>query len=219
MNDARKKMLEKVRALLNGEGRTEAEMMAFLAKARELMATYDIDESELNKLDQEKATIFATAPADPYEIKYFLGKLVGRFTRCEVWAAKDKVVKFCGLESDVIFATWLLDTLQRFVMRELRRYQADRAKKKLGNSNFTSASFVQGCTQRISIKLKELCSARITKNAVVLAELAKNGIVIRARSNSQRQVHVGAYKFGDRAGGSARFDRPVGQGGTLRIGK
>ena len=58
MQDSRKKMLERIKAMLNTEGRTEAEMMAFLAKARELMATYDISESELNAA--EKATTFKT---------------------------------------------------------------------------------------------------------------------------------------------------------------
>ncbi len=46
MNDARKKMLERVKAILAktmDNGCTEGEAMAALAKARELMATYEID--------------------------------------------------------------------------------------------------------------------------------------------------------------------------------
>lgn len=55
-SNSRKKMLDRIRAMLNNEGRTEAEMMAFLALARELMATYEIDESDLKEA-AEKATI------------------------------------------------------------------------------------------------------------------------------------------------------------------
>lgn len=214
---SREKMLNRIRAMFNGEGRTEAEMLSFLAKARELMATYEIDEAELDKLDQEQATIHRTEARDPYEIKYFLGKFVGRFTRCRCWAGKDKIVCFAGLESDIIFATWLLDTLQRFVMRALREYQKQRSIKKMTNSNYTSASFVQGCTIRISEKLKELAPKQDTKNELVMAELAKNGLVLHRRVKTEREVHAGSYKDGNEAGNHARFDRPVGQGGMKLI--
>ncbi len=215
MSEARKKMLDKVRAMLNNSGRTEEEMMAFLAKARELMATYEISESELEE-ETEKAQIYRTEARDPYEIKYNLCKYVGRFTRCRSWAGSDKIVHFAGLESDVIFATWLLDTLQRFVMRALREFQKQRSIKGMTNSNFTSASFVQGCTLRISEKLAELCPKRETKNALVEAELAKNGIVLRRRQASQREAHMQSVGAGMEAGNSARFDRPVGADGAQR---
>lgn len=216
MKDTRKKMLDRIRAMLNTEGRTEAEMLAFLAKARELMATYEIDENELQQ-EQEKATIFKTDPKDPYEIKFFLAKYVGKFTRCRAWAGNDKVVCFAGMESDVIFATWLLDTLQRFVMRALREYQKNRVLKKMTNSNYTSASFVQGCAKRISEKLKELCPAEITENALVTAELARNGIVLANRRKDDREVHAGSWKDGAAAGNHARFDRPVESGGRRML--
>lgn len=205
-------MLDRIRAMLNTEGRTEAEMMAFLAKARELMATYEIDEKELEQ-EQEKATIFRTDLKDPYEIKFFLAKYVGIFCRCRTWAGKDKVVCFAGLDSDVIFATWLLDTLQRFVMRALREFQKQRSVKEMTNSNYTSASFVQGCAVRIQEKLKELCPTEITTNAIVEAELTKNGIVLSKRRTSDREVHEGSWNDGQAAGNHARFDRPVESGG------
>ena len=212
----REKMLNRVRAMLNGEGRTEEEMMAFLAKARELMATYEIDESELNQLEQEKATIFRTDPKDPYEIKFWLAEFVGKFTRCRSFAGKDKIVSFAGLESDVIFATWLLDTLQRFVMRALREFQKQNTMKGVSNSNYMSTSFMSGCTARISQKLKEL-TVEYTMNELVLVELASKGIVLSKGRASHRQVHAEACAAGHKAGASARFDRHVGQGGTLRI--
>lgn len=209
-------MLERIRAMLNTGGRTEAEMMAFLAKARELMATYEIDESEL-KEEVEKASIYKTANQDPYEIKFNLAKYVGKFTRCKAWAAKDKVVNFAGMESDLILATWLLDTLQRFVMRALREYQKKRTLDKMPNSNHTSASFVHGCTIRIQEKLKELCPIEVTYNALVVAELAKNGIVLSKRRNISKEVDPWAAGAGNAAGNSARFNRPIESGGRRML--
>lgn len=209
-------MLDRIRAMMNTEGRTEAEMMAFLAKARELMATYEIDESEI-KEDAEKASIYKTAAQDPYEIKFNLAKYVGKFTRCKVWADKDKVVNFAGMESDLVFATWLLDTLQRFVMRALREYQKQRTLDKMPNSNHTSTSFVHGCTVRIQEKLKELCPVEVTYNALVVAELTKNGIVLSKRRNTGKEVDPWAHGAGNAAGNHARFDRPVESGGRRML--
>jgi len=212
MNAARKKMLDRIRAMMNGEGRTEAEMMAFLAKARELMATYEIDEAELNAAEQENVNFHKAAAQDPYQIKWQLSKFVGKFTRCACWAGNDRIINFAGLESDIIFATWLLDTLQRFVMRALRKHQGELISKGAYHSNnLTSASFVAGCTARICEKLKELTPVEATVNALVLAEMAKNGIVLRARRASQKDIHAASYGAGSDAGANARFDRPVNQ--------
>ena len=214
-SEARNKMLEKIRAMMNTEGRTEAEMMAFLAKARELMATYEIDEAELNASEQEGATLHKSDAQDPYEIKFNLGYAVGKFCRCEAWRQKNGQRMFCGLESDVIFATWLLDTLQRFVMRELRNFQKERILKKMTNSNYTSASFVQGCVGRIVQKLQEL-TPKYETSAIVKAEMAKNGIVLMNARRSGMEAHVGSAMAGANAGEFARFDRPVEAGGTVR---
>lgn len=213
MKDARKKMLERIRAMLNTEGRTEAEMMAFLAKARELMATYEIDEKEL-EADKEKATIFKTAPSDPYDIKKNLCVNVGRFTSCKAFRDVDKVtVVFAGKQSDILFATWLLDTLQRFVMRELRNYQKKLIIEKGINhsNNLTSASFVAGCAHRINEKLKELKPINWAKTQeLIVAELGMN--LVKSRGPSKRLSEKDAAA-GIKAGDSARFDRPVEAGG------
>ncbi len=216
MNDSRKKMLERVRAMLNTEGRTEAEMLAFLAKARELMATYEISEDELNVA--EKATVFKTAPSDPYDIKKNLCVNVGKFTSCKAFRDREEVINFAGKESNIIFATWLLDTLQRFVMRELRNYQKEKIKKGAFHSNnLTSTSFVVGCTARINKKLKELAPIDWAKTQeLIVKELGMNLVKSRGPSAAMNEKSVMA---GHEAGKHARFDRPVGSGGTLRIGK
>lgn len=220
MHDTRKKMLERVRAILAktmGNGCTEGEAMAALAKARELMATYEIDEADLKEFEQEKAQIHKSSEQDPYDIKKNLGYAVGKFCHCEAWREYNGQRMFCGLESDIIFATWLLDTLQRFVMRELRNYQKE--KIKIGayhSNNLTSASFVWGCVQKINEKLKEL-TPKYETSALVKAEMAKNGIALRYAKNTKSNIHEGSAIAGANAGKHARFDKPVGQGGIKRL--
>ena len=230
MNDSRKKMLDKVRAILAktmDNGCTEDEAMTALAKARELMATYDIDETELNvKQEAEKAKIIKGDPTDPYGIKKTIAVAVGRLTRTLAFndARNNTGINFVGLESDVIFASWLLETLRRFVMRALRNYQADRSKKRIQNSNHLSVSFVIGCAERIREKLRELTPVEtvgnglvVSRKALIMAELERNGITLNKGRKSTREVDPNAAKKGFQAGNSARFDRPVGQGGRLML--
>jgi len=186
-----------------------------LAKARELMATYDISDADISAVVQEKATIFKTADIDPYEIKKNLCVNVGRFTNCKAFRDRDNIINFAGKESDILFATWLLDTLQRFVMRALRQYQADRAKKHLGNSNWTSVSFVVGCAQRINEKLKELAPINWAKTQeLIVKEL--NMSLTKSRDRG-KEINQYAAQSGHKAGDGARFNRPINNGGRLML--
>lgn len=219
MKSSRKKMLERIRAMLNTDGRTEAEMMAFLAKARELMATYEIDEDDLKEFEREEIKLHKGEISDPYEIKRRLSLSIAKFTRCEGFGGYQQGfgISFCGMESDVIFATWLLETLQRFVMRALREYQKQRSIKKFANSNLISVSFVAGCVNRIEQKLKELTPIHYAKNRhLIKAKLAEQGLVLRDTSKNEN-LNTKSMLAGHAAGNHARFDKPVSQGGTLRL--
>lgn len=219
MNDTRKKLLERVKAILSKtmeNGCTEGEAMAALAKAREMMATYEIDEKELDEV-AEKAQIHKTAPNDPYDIKNGLSVNVGRFTRCKAFRDRENVINFAGKQSDIIFATWLLDTLQRFVMRELRQYQKKLITEKGINhsNNLTSASFVAGCAHRINEKLEELAPIDWAKTQdLIVKEL--NMSLVKSRGPGRR-LSEKAAAAGMKAGDHARFDRPVNQGGQLKL--
>lgn len=218
--ETRKKLLERVKAILAktmANGCTEAEAMAALAKARELMATYEIDEKELDAFSKEKTTTFKTENRDPYDIKRNLCVNVGKFTRCKAYRDRDNVINFAGKESDIVFASWLLDTLQMFVMRELRAYQKKLITEKgIGYSNnLTSASFVAGCAYRINEKLKELAPLDWAKTQeLIVSELGMRLTKSRGRSRNLSEKDAAA---GFKAGENARFDRPVGSDGKGRL--
>lgn len=220
MTEARKKLLERVKAILAktiANGCTEGEAMAALAKAKELMATYDINEKELDAFSKEKTTTFATENRDPYEIKRNLCVNVGKFTRCKAYRDRAEVINFAGKESDIVFAAWLLDTLQRFVMRELRAYQKKLITEKgIGHSNnLTSASFVAGCAHRINEKLKELAPLDWAKTQeLIVSEL---GMQLTKSRRCSRNLSKKDAAAGFKAGEHARFDRPVETGGVKRI--
>jgi hypothetical protein len=212
MSDARNKMIERIKAMLNSGGRTEAEMMAFLAKAQELMATYSISENDLNVA--EKARIHKISPSDPYDIKKTLCVNVGKFTSTKAFRDREQVINFAGKESDILFATWLLDTLQSFVMRELRAYQKKLITEKGGNhsNNLTSASFAIGCTARISEKLKELAPIDWAKTQELIVK--EVGLSLTKSRGPSKNLSEKDAAAGFEAGKHATFHRPVGQGGN-----
>jgi hypothetical protein len=216
-SNARKKMLEKVKAILAktmDAGCTEGEAMAALDKARELMATYEIDEKELDSLNIEKTTTFQTEARDPYDIKKTLCVNVGKFTSTKAFRDREQVINFAGKESDILFATWLLDTLQSFVMRELRAYQKKLITEKGGNhsNNLTSASFAIGCTARISEKLKELAPIDWAKTQELIVK--EVGLSLTKSRGPSKNLSEKDAAAGFEAGKHATFHRPVGQGGN-----
>jgi len=234
LNDTRKKMLERVRAIMSktmANGCTEGEAMAALEKAQELMAAYDISEADIGAAaqgEQEGATIWRDDPNDPYQIKRYLAVGVGKFTRCRSWRGTRNEVTFCGLESDVLFAQWLLETLQRFVKRELTAHQRARKAAGLSCPRIVSSSFVLGCSKRIYARLLELSpkdpvstngnALTVSRNALIDACMDAAGIKLRDVRSRSRHVDRGAFNAGTSAGDSARFDRPVSAGGALLLG-
>jgi Protein of unknown function (DUF2786) len=228
MNQSRQKMLDKVRAILSktmNNGCTEDEAMAALAKARELMAAYDIDESELSHpQDHEGAAICKTQKGDLYDIRKHLCMSVARFTRCKAWSGRKQnyAVGFAGLESDVLFATWLLETLQKYVLRAMNQHHAERRAMNLDNPRIIGASFVMGCVARISERLRELTPVEpigkgliVSRNALIKQVMENAGIVLHKDAERGVNVNNDSLNAGKVAGNGARFDRPVGSSGEI----
>jgi Protein of unknown function (DUF2786) len=113
MTVERESILNKIRALLSktlDKGCTEAEAMAALGKAQALQDAYAITEAELNLTREEKAILRREPPGtkDPHRIKWQLLWGVSKFCNCENWRERRKNgggIVFCGLPSDVQFAT------------------------------------------------------------------------------------------------------------------
>jgi hypothetical protein len=225
---ARRKMIERVRALLAkniASGCTEGEALAALEKARELMAAYEIAETDILP-ETEKAQIFSTGHADPYRVKWQLSHAVGKFTRCRPWRSYCDGVTFCGLESEVDFAAWLLNTLQQFVLREVQAYRAELVRENGRAPRIMSSSFVHGVTERISDRLLELVSTEptgkgkdlmLSRNALIEAAMAAAGISNLRKVRTRTFVNLDAYGAGKSVGNAATFSRPLNSGGALRL--
>jgi hypothetical protein len=196
--------------------------------AQRMMAEYEVAETDL-QFGGERALMDEREVDDRDRIRQNLSVAVARFCQCEVWSRGGYGLTFCGLESDVIFAHWLLDTLADFVKRELLKHLARISRPGITNRRVETKGFVAGCTSRICARLSELShrghgtgSSRalvVAKNALIRECMKQHGIIVKQR-RSRRSVDAGAYHAGLSAGDGARFDRPVNGGNKpLAIGR
>lgn len=216
----RQKMIERIRALLSKtveRGATEAEMASALAKAREMMDAHDLSEGDLRE-EEERVTREMRVRTDHDDVRSHLTPSVGRFCRCSSWKERgvyDSVV-FCGLESEVVFAHWLLDMLADFVVRERDTYRRRRDATRL-----QVKSFVRGCADRIGERLDELSRVTsstgtdlvLSRQSLIDTYLSEHGIKLR-ESVKMYKVDPEAARAGRGAGDRARFSRPVNDGTT-----
>ena len=232
----RENIIEKIRALLSktvDNGCTEEEMNAALDKARAWMDAHEITEDELRLTKAETAILRSEPPnsIDPHNIKFFLMGDIADFCNCQAWQLRrrdGKAVEFCGLQSDARLASWLLDTLARFVQAELARHLMDTLPPR-GERRRVIAGFVRACCDRIGARLRALCAQSaaaatsngrelvLVKNAAVDAKVKECGVRV-AGCCLGGQINDAGYQAGQSAGERASFGRPVtGAGAILRI--
>jgi hypothetical protein len=221
MTSARKALLAKIKALLAKtveNGCTEAEAIAALEKASALMAEHEVTNADLDFGD-EQVTRAARTVDDRDRIRENLCQAVAAFAQCQTWFGTwHEEINFCGLEGDVIFADWLLDTLADFVRRELAAYLArtlipgmPRVRRR------ESEAFVVGCCDRISARLRFLAvrptgtGLVLAKSALIEKKLAELGIHLARGRSRFRLLDGAAHRAGEISGDQARFDRPLEQ--------
>jgi hypothetical protein len=245
MLEDRKSLFRKIKALLaktTENGCTENEAMAALDKARAMMDAHDISDTDL-AFDGEKVER-ETVDRGKDNIRWHLADGVGKFCDCRVWGNGNSQIVFFGLQSDAIFAGWLLDTLEKFVRRNSLAFLADVGRPVSGVTDLFGAplngkdreykrrSFVQGCVSRIYERLRQAAAERAStvcgngralvpvKNALVETAFRELGLSLRKSRAGKGKADFGAFDRGRQAGDRATFGRPV-KGGArpLAIGR
>lgn len=228
----RDSLIAKVRAMLAKtveNGCTEAEAIAAMQMAEDIMQQNEITEDDL-KLEGEKAVIdMFVVVRDPHKISQKLAYCIGLFTETKIWLYGKKDIKYAGLRCDIDFAMWLTQTLSRFVQMELKRYMWANGYQKLDavNKRAVINGFVIGCVNRINERLREMVERRktiVNSTALVIAKRALIDEVIAGiqlnkinRRNRGTAIYSHALDAGKMSGDKASFGRPVETGGLLRL--
>lgn len=213
MDSARKRLIAKIKALLSKtveNGCTESEALSALTMARKMMDEYEIDDTDLT-FGGETVTESRVVKSDHDKVRDYLATSVGFFCGCQTWkrGTSDTIV-YCGLESETLFAHWLLDMLADFVTRETGAFVLITGARRIARG-----SFIVGCTARIAERLRELTPAPkvgrgivVRKNALIEQYMAERGIKLREPFKLYRG-DAEAYAAGSEAGDRAQFNRPV----------
>ena len=236
----REGMLDKIRALMSKtteNGCTEAEALAALSKARAMMDVYEVSDEELKLTKEESAILHPDTSKDRHSIRRNLGIAIAKFCDCDVWYSPrppKKGLTFCGLKSDVEFASWLLDSLQQFVEHEMVTHLLGSLweLKSPREKRLAKDSFAMGATRRIAERLLALVKQSreasvgnsralvVTKQNLIEEAKEKAGIRLKSGRRSSRHVDRGSFNAGMSAGDRASFGRPVsGAGAVLRLGR
>lgn len=232
MTSNRDNILKKIRALMAKtieNGCTEAEAMSAITMAEAMMAAYEVTEDDLTEVKGEKANVGSSDMRDTHKIREKMATAVARFTECKVWSS-GKSIKFCGLQADIEFGIWLLETLAEFVRKELKNHIWGNELTALPNAEkrIHINGFVIGCCNRIGQRLNELVAARtptsnskalvVAKQALIDLRMKDMGLALRQPRARGSRVNVDSQRAGHAAGDRASFGRPVGgAGGVLRL--
>ena len=232
----REDVTRKIKALLaktSENGATEAEAMAALARARAMMEAHEITDEELALTKEEKAIIADEQDVlDPHEIKWRLSLGIRQFCNCAVWRRSRKKgggLQFCGLQSDVDFASYLTDHLANFVFDRLTDHlivslAPPKERRRIARE------FVHGLTDRLCERMVELSKPSSTQSsngrALVVVRNRAIATQMKACGIKLRTAYIGScgqdgadYAAGREAGARASFGRPVsGRGAVPRIG-
>jgi len=218
--EERKKKIAIIKALLSKtveNGCTEDEMASALALAKKLMDQNDLDETDLH-FGGEGVTVETVVKTDFDKIRGQLVMPVGRFCHCSAWVVGkgSDTISYAGLESETIFAHWMLDMLADFVLFSLDGY-AHRNLRSRRVTRLERSAFIVGCATRIAERLQALTPRPvagtgrdlvIAKNQLIDAELARRGIKLR-ETFKLYSLDPEAYAAGEEAGDRAQFNRPV----------
>lgn len=217
----RQKKIAKIKALLAKtveNGCTEEEMNAALALARKLMDDYEIDDTDI-QFGGESVTVETVVKTDFDKIRGQLADAVGRFCHCVGWKTgkSSDTINYCGLQSEVVFAHWMLDMLADFVLFQCdlwlkRSYRRGMPRVR----RIERGSFIVGCTNRIVERLQQLTPRHVgtgkdlivLRNSLIDQHMEARGIKLRDMFKLFRG-DADAYDAGEAAGDHAQFNRPV----------
>jgi hypothetical protein len=154
-------------------------------------AAYAITDAELELAKDGAAIIREEVPDlnDPHRIKWRITRAVAEFCDCTIWRDCSGGLQFCGMVGDVEWAVWLLDHLTDFVAVELVKHPMTSLAPSSERSRIIKG-FVLGCTDRISVRITELCEPPtdqsdnskaliVIKTQAIADKLAQCGIRLR----------------------------------------
>ncbi len=224
--------INRVRALLAktvDNGATEAEALSAAAKAKEIMAQYQVSLTDTQIREEGCVTGSPEKYTGGWDVQTRLAVSLAAFCDCRVWKSKGQI-KYFGLESDVEFAHWLTAALQSFCWSAAKDFENEEKRMMETCAWATKRDFMLGCIQRINKRVEEETRKRkpqqtatgsslvVVKGAIVEEAFAKLNMRLSTHRRYEKRVSSqSAFSQGQGAGNRANFSRSMGGGSTRAI--
>jgi hypothetical protein len=236
----REKLLARIKALFSKttkSGATEAEELAAAEKARELIEKYQLDmgAEELKKEGFVKKNIGMDAARFTFARRIL--NAIDKFCEVKTWYITygGRVITVFGLASDVELAAYLIESLTTFSLSGADLHIATERKIQIALGTPMTAtetrechrSYLLGCANRISIRLREMAQQRrsqtakpgsygalitLDKPTLINAEMECLHIRLASGSCLTGASDRSSFGAGSAHGAKASFGRPVGGG-------
>lgn len=224
--EKREAMARKIRALLakaEDSAATEAEAMSAANKAKELLDKYQLDIGAVGLMEEGFDELRASSETkESARIQKIIGFWVGKYTdtiglSMGQGRGKPSVGTYFGLKSDVIFAVWLAQSLEKYVLRNSEPFKC------FGKDYYKS--YRDGVCLGIIDKIQEAIKERDCKKSAGcgtdLVPIDKEAIVsheANERLNLGGHAHIGvgnidsfALTQGHKIGEKASLSEPIEQ--------
>lgn len=235
-SEKRKKLLKKIRALLNmttERGASEQEALSAAAKAAKLMAEYDISATEAQN-DEEKESVETQFRDCDFILWEHLPKVVSAITElCSVrgWKEQDGnklTYRFVGVGPDAEIAAYLFDICSRAMMNTAQQAEKDWALARRWVRYSKARARLAGMSERLSERILELSWMRhkATGSALVPvkfdlidAQLNSEGVHLIRRTIRTRLLDPNEHREGTKAANRVNLSRGVSEAeGVKQIG-
>jgi hypothetical protein len=235
--DKRKKLIEKIRALLamtTDRGASETEAMQAATMASKLMEEYDLTyediESELAS-DRYGARSRKFSDNNRMHESHLCADQIGKYWDCKTWfgRAPDGVTHlvYFGAIDDTNLAHDMMTMIRAATEKSWQDYKISNARNYAINGHSLRADFMEGMTVSIILRLVDLKAARsgkgdasralvVVKDQIVqqkfetYAEMHGMTLDIQERGGKKREANADAYIAGVEAGESIKLQEELG---------
>lgn len=235
--DKRKKIVEKIRALLamtTDRGASETEAMNAAAMASKLMEEHDLTYEDIeSELSGERYGARARKFSDSIRLheSHRCASAIGDYWDCKTWFGHDANSKethlvFFGSSDDTLLAHDMMSMIRSALEKSWKEFKTSHQRDYSISGHTLRADFMSGAVTTVIIRLMDLKEARTgrgdTSRALVVAKgalvqerfdiFAKNhGMTIEVQHSkeSKRDVNAEAFFAGIRAGEAVKLQDEI----------
>lgn len=218
----RESLLKRIRALRAKtveNGCTEGEAMSAAAKVAEMMAEYDLSQSEVERSE----TLFKQAErpvSDEIGIRLWklamaIDKLCSTSSFTDYPDLQATKITFFGREDDVMVAGYILDIAESALRTSTRKHDATHQFYRAALRRRRRIAFIDGMIETMSASIREIAWTRqrteagrglvVSKNAMVAAEMNRIGLRLSSWDARQSYDFDPSFDQGRAAGKDVRF--------------